>query len=406
MRRLFIFLFTLIFILPVSAQKKEISQARTYIKSRSNLDKAETLMRDLLKDSLNRRNIKVLQTLSNALHTQYEVANEKLYLKEKFDTASFFLTVHKMFLMDESLDSLDAEPDNKGRTKIRYRKKNSLYLDKCRQNLYYGGLFFIRNEDFTSANALFDTYLGCRCQPLFTELDYKENDDPLTCSSAAFWHLYSAYKLNRPDCALKYSGLALSNEKFKIRTLKYISEVYLLKNDTVNYVKTLRDGFFEDKTSDFFFTRLLDYYTDKNLQDSAMVIVDLALSEDKDRELFLFAKSNIMLNQGNYSECISICDTLLSRKSVLPEIYYNAGVAYMNMAILLEERTGNGKNKNEKSISEYYKKALPYMEKYRELMPDDKEKWASYLYNIYLKLNMGQQFEEISNILLKMRKNH
>lgn len=43
------------------------------------------------------------------------------------------------------------------------------------------------------------------------------------------------------------------------------------------------------------------------------------------------------------------------------------------------------------------------MEKYRECEPDDKERWAPSLYNIYLKLNMGRKFEEISDILRKMR---
>lgn len=400
--RLFLFLFALIFIFPASAQNKEISQARSYIKSRSNLDKAEASMRDLLKDSANRRNMKIWLTLSNAMHAQYEVANEKLYLKEKLDTASLFSIVRRMFLVDESLDSLDAEPNKNDKVNIKYRKKNSSYLDKYRQNLYYGGLFFIRNQDYLSAYDLLDTYLDCRYQPLFEDFDYKKTDDTLRCSSAAFWSVYSGYKLNRLDSALKYSDIAVTNEKFKIKTLQYMAEIYLLKKDTANYVNTLHKGFLEDKTSEFFFTRLLDYYNNENLQDSAMYIVDLALSVDGNKELFLFAKSNVLLNLGNYFECISICDTLLARDSVLPEVYYNAGVSYINLALLLEGKD-TVKKKSEKKVLEYYRKSLPYMEKYRELMPEDKEKWAPFLYNVYLKLNMGHQFEEISDILLKIR---
>ena len=39
------------------------------------------------------------------------------------------------------------------------------------------------------------------------------------------------------------------------------------------------------------------------------------------------------------------------------------------------------------------------MERYRELAPDQKDKWAAALYNIYLNLNMGKKFEEIVGIL-------
>ena len=46
-----------------------------------------------------------------------------------------------------------------------------------------------------------------------------------------------------------------------------------------------------------------------------------------------------------------------------------------------------------------YRKALPYMEKYRALAPTEKRKWGPALYRIYLQLNMGKQFEEIDKII-------
>lgn len=106
---------------------------------------------------------------------------------------------------------------------------------------------------------------------------------------------------------------------------------------------------------------------------------------------------------GKYAECISICDSLIERNDTLPDVYLNAGVSYLNMALALENDTKKNKGNNKK-ILDYYKKALPYMEKYRVVAPDDKERWAPSLYNIYLKLNMGRKFEEISGILRKMRK--
>ena len=106
---------------------------------------------------------------------------------------------------------------------------------------------------------------------------------------------------------------------------------------------------------------------------------------------------------GKYAECISISDSLIERNDTLPDVYLNAGVSYLNMALALENDTKKNKG-NKKKILDYYKKALPYMEKYRVVAPDDKERWAPSLYNIYLKLNMGRKFEEISGILRKMRK--
>ena len=140
-----------------------------------------------------------------------------------------------------------------------------------------------------------------------------------------------------------------------------------------------------------------------NRLDSAMAVVDAALACDGNDGLFLFAKSNLLLNMGRYEECIAISDTLLARNDTVPDIYLNAGVSYINLALAMEADIKT-KRKKQKQILGYYKKALPYMEKYRVLAPDKKENWAQSLYNIYLRLNMGRKFEEVSDILRKMRK--
>lgn len=399
MVRLLALFVSLMLFTPIFAQKKEISQARSNIKSRSNLESAELSMRELLKDSANRRNIKIYQTLADAIKTQYEVANEKFYLKEAVDTALFFNTVRKMFLAYQSLDSIDMQPDSKGRVKLKYRKKNSEYLSRYRPNLFNGGVYFVKHKNFDSAYGMMDSYIDCKSQPLFS--DYIDNNIDSLYSSAAFWTMYCGVKLSRPDSILKYSELALNNKRYRRRVLVYMAEAYLMKGDTLNYVKALRRGFSENKKSRFFFTRLMDYYNNSNMLDSAMSVVETALRSDSNNTLFLFAKSNMLLNMGKYADCIAISDSLIARNDTLPDVYLNAGVSYINLALSFENVT---KSDSRKKMLSYYRKALPYMEKYRALVPDDKERWAPYLYNIYLKLNMGRKFEEISSILHKMRK--
>lgn len=150
------------------AQKKEISQAQTYVKTGKNLDKAEASMRKLLADSANHANIKIWHTLTEAIRLQYEQANEQLYLKQKFDTASLFNIELRMFQAYESMDSVDARPDHKGRVAIKYRKRNAEYLSVYRKNLYNGGVFFLSKQNYKSAFNLFDAFLDCVNQPLFS----------------------------------------------------------------------------------------------------------------------------------------------------------------------------------------------------------------------------------------------
>jgi hypothetical protein len=48
-----------------------------------------------------------------------------------------------------------------------------------------------------------------------------------------------------------------------------------------------------------------------------------------------------------------------------------------------------------------YQRALPYMEAYRRMAPQQTQKWATALYRIYFNLNMGKQFDEMDKLLKK-----
>lgn len=397
MVRLFALMLFMVSVIPSCyAQKKEISQAQALIKSGKSLDKAEEEMRKLLKDSVNRGNIKIYLTLAEAVRAQYDQGNEKLYLKEKYDTAALFTTAHKMFLAYESLDSMDSRPDAKGAVKTKYRRKNAEYLNTCRNNLYNGGMYFAVNKKYDMAYKLMDAFIDCTFQPLFSGMEY-EADSPLN-KSAAYFTLYCGYKMQDAGKALKYKTLALQYDKRHEFALRFAAEVYKMKNDTANYVAMLSQGFDEYKDAPYFFTRLMDYYNGINRLDSSLFIVNKALAHNADSELFLFAKSNVLLNSGDYEGCVSVCDSLIMRNDTLADAYYDAGVAYINMAFDMERNAKISKATRAAAIG-YYRKALPYMERYRALAPEQKDKWMAALYNIYLNLNMGAQFEEIDRMI-------
>ena len=388
-------LFLWITIVPcLNAQKKEIQQAEAIVKSGKNLDKAEQQMRRLLTDSVNRRNLKIWSTMTNAVRGQYLQGNENLYLHLKQDTAALFKLAHKMFRDYQAMDSIDALPDKKGRIRIKYRSSHAAFLQAYRPNLYNGGVFFLRRHSYQEAFTLLDAFLDCQRQPLFENQHFEQ--DPLN-PTAAFWTVLCGYQLDNPSMALKYKDLALRDTARLENCLQYLAEIYRKQCDKQLYEQTLVDGFERYPNSSYFFPRLIDHLNSTNQRDRAMTIVDEALAANDSSELFIFAKSNMLLNQGDYDACIALCDTLIARNDTLADAYYNAGVAYVNKAFLIEK--GRVGAKQRKQMRQLYQKALPYMERYRALAPQEKDKWAAALYNIYLKLNMGREFEEIDRIL-------
>lgn len=378
------------------AQKSELSLARSYIKSGKNLDKAEMLMTDLLsKNPDNRNNDKIYQTWFQAVTKQYEVANEKLYLKQEYDTAAFFNITQRLYAIGATLDTLDAQPDAKGRVKLNYREDHAELLDQLRPNLYYGGTYYLRKNVYATAFDFFETYLEAGQLPLFTGYDYDKKDARMP--EAAYWATFSGYKMQDASRTLRYYMEAIKDKERAKYALQYACEAYHWQGDEADYLKTLQQGFAAYPNFPYFFPRLVDYYHGKNQPDSALAYAEQALKVNPDEELFLLAKSVALLNLERYDECLKVSELLISKNDTLAEPYFNIATAKLNQVLELDKRDNPRQYRNQ--IHQLYMEALPRMERYRKLAPDEKRKWAPALYRIYLNLNMGKQFEEIDKVM-------
>ena len=390
-RVLSIFL-ALIATLTVCAQRKQIGEARTYLKSGKNFDKAEKLMTDLLKDSANRENKRIYEIWFQSVQKQYEQANEKFYMKKQQDTAQFFSLVRKLFTISFRLDSLDARPDKKGKVDPELRRDVARDMNGYRTNLFFGGSYLVRKGDFKQAFDYFETYIDCRRQPLFTGYDFSQEP---RMAEAAYWATYSGYRMEEPILALRYRDLALGDTTKRSWTLQYVAEAWKSLKDDSMYVATLWQGFNEYPLSPYFFPRLMDSY--QNQPEEALKVADQALEADSTSRLFLFAKSVALLQLEKFAESLDYSDRVIKRYPDMAEAYYNAGTAYLNIALRMDPV------RHKKQIKKMYQKALPYMEKYRTLAPGGEQKWGPALYRIYFNLNMGKQFDEIDKILKKQK---
>ena len=373
------------------AQKKELSQARTYIKSKKNYDKAEQLMTGLLKDSANHSNKRIYQVWLEAVKGLYDPANERMYLKQRQDTAAFFALTLRMFTVAETLDSIEMKPDKKGRIRQEYRQKHASMLSTYRPNLFNAGSFFIRKNNWKEAYKYLEAYMDCAQQPLFETYNYASTDNRMP--EAAYWATYSAYKQHDIEKTLMHQQQAQADTAHRDFALQFIAEAYRWKGDQANYIATLERGFSLYPLFNYFFPRLADAYMEQKQNEKALALADAALAICDSCELFLFAKSSALLRMERWEESVKYSEQLIHRNDSMAEPYFNAGTAFINMA----EQTDPTKEK--KLQKTYYQKARTYMEYYRLLMPEEKRKWAPVLYRIYLNLNLGKQFDEIDKLL-------
>lgn len=378
---------TLVFLLllafcPCQAQRKEISQARTFIKN-GKYDDAEKQIAPLLKDSVHRKNKRVWIALYDIVHGKYKQANDKLYLNQRQDTAAFFALVRRMVGVAETLDSLAPEE----------RKSVAAEQNSYRVNLFNGGIYFVRKGKWQDAYDFMETYIDCGQQPLFSSYNYDSLDARMP--QAAYWATYSGYMLHDPVLTLRHRHLALRDTTKADFTLQFIAEARSWLKDDELYLSTLQEGFRRYPLFPYFFPRLFDAYTNRGEYDRALAVADSALAVCDSSQLFLFAKCTTLLQMGKYAESIKIGDRLIELNDSMPEPYFNVATAYINIADRLDER------RERKLVKQAYQNAKPYMEKYRAMMPEEKQKWGPALYRIYFNLNMGKQFDEIDRLLKK-----
>ncbi|HEY9543372.1 tetratricopeptide repeat protein [Prevotella sp.] len=306
-----------------------------------------------------------------------------------------------MFAILERLDSVDALPDKKGRVKLDFRKKHAEVLHDFRPNLYSGGIYFVRKQNYELAYQFFDEYINCATIPLFSSYHYLEKDK--TLPSAAYWAVYCGYKLRDPKATLHHSYIALKDSSNYCLMLQYLAETYYMENDTVRYFKTIEEGFKKYPTFPYFFPRLIEYYSTRSEHDKALRICDEALAVDSLNQNFLFAQSTLLLNTSQYDKCLDVCNRFIALNDSFPDVYLNAGLAYYNQAVEIDKNYKIARRQHGK-VMQLYKNALRYFEKYRILAPEQKNKWALPLYTIYLNLNMGKEFDTIDQILRNMEK--
>lgn len=382
--------------MPSVAQKKLIAEAEESIKKGKDLDKAEKKMDDLLGDSANQRNHKIWLTKIAAQRAQYDEGNEKLYLKQKYDTASFFHLTRKLFKSIEQFDSIETLPDKKGRVRVRYRERHGDFLHTIRPNLYHGGAFFLKKKNYGDAFRFFQEYIDCDTLPLFEGRHYTTSDPQIP--RAAYWTMFCGYQLKDSAMTMRYDSLARRDTARLASICQYEAEIFQLHEDTVRFVAALQEGFSHSPQSPYFFPRLLEYFTRTDQLDSALVISDRALAADSTNQLYRFAKSSVLLNLGRYDETINLCRQLIESNDTFADAYYNMGLAYFNQAIEMENERMAPRKKRQ-CMRKLYQECRPYMERYRQLAPDERQRWMPILYTIYLNLNMGKEFEEIDAMM-------
>ena len=324
-----------------------------------------------------------------------DVENEKIYLKQAYDTARFFNSVKSMFDYALKCDKKEIE---KGR--FRFRNRNRELLLSHYPNLRIAGRYYYRKHDYTTALPYLEMYVKAASSPLLAGTDWARLDPWMPY--IGYLSLKSCYRVKRYDDVLRYAELALQDSLHRGSTLYYMALTSRIKGNDGDYERFLRAGLTLAPGSPFFFTNLTDFYLKEGKTDVALALTDSMLRTKPDSPLYLYGKSLALMSAEHYAESIEAAKQALEFDEDLAEAYYVVGVCYYNLAVRMvrpDHVDMELYRKTHAQIRDYYAKARPYLETFRRLAPDESARWAPLLYRIYFSLNMGEQFDEIEQLM-------
>lgn len=383
---------------------KEYKQIRAFMKA-NNLNEAVNVVNKCKKDSTMMNDPELYFLSSDVQRKLNDNQNVRLYLKQPYDTISFFSSIYGIFDDLITADNKESIPDSKGRIHVKRRDKSHSILKMYYPNLFNAGLFFIKKRQYQEADKYFSMYINAAATPIFIADSLQKRDCKIP--RAAFWSMTSCYELKDYKGVFKFKNFALRDTVNIELCLQYASMSYAALNDNVRMVKELKNGIrYADKEL-FFFSHLADYYNLVKDYKSGLTLCDSMLKVDSAQVMYKFAKVVVLFNLKMYDECKVLSKEVIAKDSTNADAYYYIASCFYNQATDIDDNiksdlSANAYSKEKKKANALFGQSLPYMEQYKKMRPDDTARWAAPLYRIYLSLNMGKQFEEMDSLLKKV----
>lgn len=323
---------------------------------------------------------------------------QKALLNQTFDVDVKGKAILESFAYFLKADSLDQLPNEKGKVKPKFRKdiKNNLKeYYTIQQNLIAYGAALFEKKDYDGAIKAFDVYLKIPTLPLME----KEIVTDSTYNMIKYYDAIASTNAKQHDKAIAlYEDLKDDNyETLAVYQLLY--EEYVGTKDTVNFVKTLKEGFDKFPSEPWFLQNLINHLIFSGKTADALVYLKNAIEREPNSAQYRYVKGNLDESLGNLDEALASFDKAIELDPTMADAYAGKGRLYYNKAVkMLEAANGIKDNKlynaELKKAEGVFKESVPFFQKASKLKPTDVE-FKKTLRTLYYRLKMDAEFAAI-----------
>ena len=408
------------------AQNSVISKA-AFLQEQNKTAEALEVLKSSFDNPKTTKFAEIYNQAGKLVSTQFNPELMKAAQNEPLDTAKFISSLNEM--VDYFTKSYVAEhtPDAKGKMpKVKFSRENTRVLLGCQDYFFYAGIFLNQNRDKAGAYEYFNKHLQFVNNPaLADKRDSLIQAKAQNYAQANYYCSMLAYEMKKWDDVLRQTQELLPKKELLAEAKIPVRDLYLMrfeanltgKKDTLAYVNDLKHAIDNIEDNQAFMESLVAVYNEKNDVKSAEETANEMVAKNPQSKSAWFIKGYVDMNlKHDYATARNAFDKALELDPNYLEAMANKAYCYINEVVTKRQNGGykyagsnldrvKGQkavdlyNKELKEIRGYFEKALPLMEKVRELAPERSRLWASALEQIYSNLNQKAKAEEMENIM-------
>ncbi len=401
------------------AQKKNVSGAENalYEPTESSLREAVTKIEAAMQDPTTANQAKTYYVAGQVYYKLYEKEEEKKMLQQQFDQKvkdEFLVKAIDAFAKTAKLDEL---PDEKGKVKPRYTKELRKNLGTYPKYLINEGYANYTAKNYAKAIELWDKFMETYSYPILVSAGTKKDS---TYYEMKYFAMSAA--VNEPALqgkAIQYMeelkdadyGVVLSRQDTTKSTpesvfYQWLYDQYSAQKDTAKFVKLLQEGISKYPSDMYLMGNLINYYISSEKTNEAVAYLDNAIKNDPKNPQYYAIKGDLLNRKkdfdgaiAQYGKAIEIDPSYSLAQSGLGLVYVTKAEEIFNEAGKIKD---NKKYEAERQrAKKEFEKAVPYLEKARELNPKDRGN-LEVLRAAYLRLDRGKDFDKINEEIKKL----
>ena len=319
-----------------------------------------------------------------------------------FDEPLMYSYVYELGSDLENCEKYDNMPDEKGRVKPKY--KDFILMTYAQQfaQFYNAGAYYYGNEEYEKAYDLFKMFIDSSDKLYKAEIMPK---DTVNVPVAAYNMALCGMQLENYDMVLTHVDLAMQNEQMAQSAYRFKAAAYLEKGDSATWLDMCKEGITKFPSDLYYSQSLIHYYDSRNQSEELGKLADELMASDPTNPLFVYLKGYIAHQKEDFDTAIEWYEKTLQVDPNYENALSNLGRCYLIKAQEYSTAQSSVKVTDKKKLAEdkmildgYYNKALPLLEKLRQVAPDKHDLWLMNLINCYYNLRMVDKVKELEKL--------